>query len=259
METMQELNIRIRLGRKNLLPLFVLFFLFWHPGFIGSESLTLTTYYPAPYGGYVSLLTTSQTLLARDGGNVGIGTANPAMKLHVAGDLQANHIKFPGVGGNSGVAADYYGIYQEAGAWANPYPDLRVQYHTGISYDAYQGYGGHRFYTGYDGSGNPTGLQMQITSGVNIINDLTVGGNLVLSSKHLVSNACTRVGYGVGGVVSCPADSDGVRRMQVMGFMGDGVARVSGFLPGGSTTSSWGTYIVLGEDWGGTMMCCRFW
>jgi hypothetical protein len=38
METMEELNINIRFGRKNLLPLLVLFFLCWHPGYIGSAS-----------------------------------------------------------------------------------------------------------------------------------------------------------------------------------------------------------------------------
>jgi len=40
----------------------------------GSETLQITTYYPAPYGGYTRLLTTDTTLLARDSGNVGIGT-----------------------------------------------------------------------------------------------------------------------------------------------------------------------------------------
>lgn len=45
---------------------------------IGSETLTLTTTYPAPVGIYRSMITTgtggANTLLARDGGNVGIGT-----------------------------------------------------------------------------------------------------------------------------------------------------------------------------------------
>ena len=52
---------------------------------VNSENLTLTTYYPAPYGGYVSLLTTGNALLARDGGNVGVGVAAPSAKLDVAG------------------------------------------------------------------------------------------------------------------------------------------------------------------------------
>jgi hypothetical protein len=42
-----------------------------------------------------------------------------------------------------------------------------------------------------------------------------------------------------------------------MGFMGDGVARVWGFLPLNQTSTGVGRYIVLGEDWGGTMVCCR--
>jgi len=257
MNTTNELNIRISLNRKTTLPLLVLFFLCWHPGFIGSESLTLTTYYPAPYGGYVNMLTTNNAILARDGGSVGIGTPNPTQKLHVVGgnaqidgDTQTNRIKFKGVGGNSGVAGDYYSIYQEAGAWSNPYPDLRIQYHTGISYDAYQGYGGHRFYTGYDGSGNPYGLQMQITNGVDVYGDLRVTGDLTVTG--VIKNICSDVGYGVGGVVSCPGGT------RVVGFKGDGAARVTGFLPGGNTTSAWGTYVILGGDWGGTMTCCKF-
>ncbi|MEF3280850.1 MAG: hypothetical protein K6357_07795 [Elusimicrobiota bacterium] len=52
---------------------------------IESETLQITTYYPAPYGGYVSLLTTNNTWLARDGGKVGIGTSSPWVKLHVNG------------------------------------------------------------------------------------------------------------------------------------------------------------------------------
>jgi len=50
-----------------------------------SETLNITTYYPAPYGGYVSLLTTNNTYLARDAGSVGIGTASPGAKLDVRG------------------------------------------------------------------------------------------------------------------------------------------------------------------------------
>ncbi len=42
---------------------------------LGSESVTLTTYYPAPSGVYTKMITTGDTHLARDGGRVGIGTA----------------------------------------------------------------------------------------------------------------------------------------------------------------------------------------
>ncbi len=52
-----------------------------------SESVTLSTYYPAPSGVYTNMITTGNTYLARDNGNasmVGIGITNPAVKLDVA-------------------------------------------------------------------------------------------------------------------------------------------------------------------------------
>jgi hypothetical protein len=85
METVHKITIELSLTRRKALVLLALFFLCWRPGSLGSETLTMTTYYPAPYGGYARLLTTNQTLLARDAGNVGIGTNAPTAKLDVAG------------------------------------------------------------------------------------------------------------------------------------------------------------------------------
>lgn len=170
---------------------------------LNSESVTLSTYYPAPSGVYTNMITTGNTFLARDGAGgsrVGIGTTAPATKLHVVGDVQMEHAKFPGVGGNSLAAADYYGIYQEAGAWASPFPDLRVQYHTGISYDAYYGYGGHRFFTGFDGTGNPTGSGAVTGAGPTLqINDGIRAGVAIVYQGP----ACTDTPF-VLGVTNCP-------------------------------------------------------
>lgn len=97
MENIKEIVINIRvpalpfvMGRRGWMALLAFFFLCWHPGTIGSETLTLTTYYPAPYGGYVSLLTTNNTLLARDAGTVGIRTGTPdaGYVLHINGDTR---------------------------------------------------------------------------------------------------------------------------------------------------------------------------
>ncbi|MBI3554076.1 MAG: hypothetical protein HY077_16390 [Elusimicrobia bacterium] len=46
---------------------------------LASESVSLTTYYPAPSGVYTQMITTSNTFLARDGGKVGVGTGTNAL------------------------------------------------------------------------------------------------------------------------------------------------------------------------------------
>ena len=53
-------------------------------------------------------------------------------------------------GGNSNQSAYSYALFQEAAAWAHPYPDLRIAFHTGINIGGYYGYGGTRFYNNSD-------------------------------------------------------------------------------------------------------------
>lgn len=55
-----------------------------------AEDITLTTYYPAPYGAYKELTTTGDTYLATTSGNVGIGlvtTDTIQNKLDVEGSV----------------------------------------------------------------------------------------------------------------------------------------------------------------------------
>jgi|GEM_PF-4714548 len=92
-------------------------------------------------------------------GRVGIGTTAPAEKLHVEGNVLSNQYNFKGTGGNSGIAVNNYGIYQEAGAWADPFPDLNISYLTGIKLTGHSAYEGIRFYTG---SAVNTGLAFQV-------------------------------------------------------------------------------------------------
>jgi hypothetical protein len=52
-----------------------------------AEDITLTTYYPAPYGAYDELTTTGNTFLSTSTGSVGIGVSDPKSKMDVEGGL----------------------------------------------------------------------------------------------------------------------------------------------------------------------------
>ena len=71
---------------KIFLLLILSFLFFYSFSFAQSESLSIETYYPAPYGTYSELTTTGNTYLATERDNVGIGTTAPNAKLHVVGD-----------------------------------------------------------------------------------------------------------------------------------------------------------------------------
>lgn len=75
---------------------------------------------------------------------------NQSANFDITGAAQVGRIEFSGVGGNSGEGNHSYAIFQESGAWSNPYPDLRIAYHTGIKLGAYYGYNGTRFYNNSD-------------------------------------------------------------------------------------------------------------
>jgi len=61
--------------------------LFLCAGELNSESVMLTTYYPAPSGIYTRLIATDNTLLARDVGFVGIRTSVTGSILSVKGNM----------------------------------------------------------------------------------------------------------------------------------------------------------------------------
>jgi hypothetical protein len=86
---MADLNIHIRISSRLFQCSAVALLLFAAAGKLSSESVTLTTYYPAPSGVYTQMVTTGNTYLARDGGTVAIGTTAPGAKLSVTGPAGA--------------------------------------------------------------------------------------------------------------------------------------------------------------------------
>ncbi|OGS10453.1 MAG: hypothetical protein A2234_00765 [Elusimicrobia bacterium RIFOXYA2_FULL_58_8] len=78
---------------RSVLSLFLLVFF---TGAAYPETLTLATYYPAPYGGYVTLLATQNAFMARDGGSLEIGPHTPggipSAKLDLYGDYRIRNM-----------------------------------------------------------------------------------------------------------------------------------------------------------------------
>ncbi|HAZ09248.1 MAG TPA: hypothetical protein DCZ01_12180 [Elusimicrobia bacterium] len=99
MERSIHVHLTFAYEPRSLRPWLTAFMLMLAAGDLASENMTLTTYYPAPSGVYTQMVTTGQTLLARDSpvgltpGRVGIGLGPggvPAYRLDVVGDANAN-------------------------------------------------------------------------------------------------------------------------------------------------------------------------
>lgn len=75
-----ELSLSPRSARFLLAALFIVL----GAKELSSESVTLTTYYPAPSGVYTQMIATGNTWLARDGGGLSIGTTDVPSGLKVA-------------------------------------------------------------------------------------------------------------------------------------------------------------------------------
>jgi len=273
MET-KELNIRISISRRGVLGLLSLFFLCWHPGFIGSESLQLTTYYPAPYGGYVSLLATggtnaapANTLLVRDAGRLGIGTAAnvPTSKVD---------IRIPVGAGVDGVQV----TDDNAAPDTRSYASFGVTRAVGAGNMAYIGMTKAGTYPwafgvattndlimGASNAGNRTintpmfrlstagnvgiGGTVEANKRLRVEGDMRVTGDMYVDGQ--ITGLCASRGFG-NGVSSCPGG------MRVMASYGTTSCTSGGLLfLGGDLQNAgrWRPYII--EGCGGTMLCCR--
>ena len=227
MENTKVVVLQLKLTQKRCLFALAFAFLCFHPRPLGSETLSLSTYYPAPYGGYVAILTTGgsaaipvNTLLARDGGNVGIGTPNPGAKLDVGGSANISSNL------NVGNSLDVTGNASVRGS--------------------------------LDVTGDSTLLGSLNVSGVtNLNNNTYVGGDLTIGPNGVLKGLCQIVQYG-SGVTFCPFSSPGHGYMYVVGAWGWQSCNSGGsvFLGGDlSNPGNWAPYKI--EGCGGSMMCCR--
>jgi len=234
MENKNVLTLRLRLTGRKALFILTVFFLAWRPGFLGSETLTLTTYYPAPYGGYAALLTTGQTMMARDGGvasymRVGAGyngagsRRDATIKLEVGdGSISTSDMVQWGVG-RGALTPNQGGSIELGGSGGSP--------HVDFSQSMAQDYSA-RLWLAQAGR-------------------LEVKGHFSLTG--VIQDACSRV----ASTAPCPADSDGVVRKKIVGFLPDSAGYVSGFLFKNGAAGV-GTYTNMPYSRSGVNVCCRF-
>ncbi len=102
--------------------------------------------------------------------------------------IHTGYLDFRYAGGDSGQGNNAYAIFQEGGAWAHPYPDLRIAYHTGIKLGANSSYNGIRFYNDYDMSTLVMSVNDVATGGANNVwveNQLSAGSFVYHSDEIL--------------------------------------------------------------------------
>ncbi len=139
----------------------VIFFLALNEGLVSADSLTMTTYYPAPSGNYQNLTVVS---------NVGIGTTAPSVALDVTGAIRA--------GSDAAVTACGAGKANGEGSQRYNYTSHVMEYCNGTAWTS--------------SSFAPTVTSYSIASGT-----LSLGVHrycALTTVTAIVANACTLVG-----------------------------------------------------------------
>ena len=201
-------------GRRLLLGLAVLAVVALKPGALSTEQLTMTTYYPSPYGVYDQMRATNNAYLAYTGGSVGIGTTAPpgGVKFNVAGG--GNTSQFDGRVGVGGAYVDTYG--------------------TGISVAN----------RNVHVQGNEVGSWLRVGDAWAINGIYSESGDIVVGAQsgrvrigpndsQYLANACRWVGYSFGTTDYCPNGGTGWSALaytNTSGQIAGGAIPVTGFM-----------------------------
>ena len=153
-------------------------------------------------------------------------------------------LRFYGEGGDSGFSSGSYpyGIFQEGGVWSSPYPDLKINFHTGIVLAAAASYGGIRFQRDY----NDTTELMSVGNGdahVRVANNLYMGGNLVATQSWVGSQGYLTAHPSV----SAAGSSNNSGRTYIQDILLDGYGHITGITTATETVVDTDTnYYVTG-------------
>lgn len=168
---------------------------------LASESVTLTTYYPAPSGVYSQLITTGNTWLSRDTGNVVVGGSGAAIArldvtgvtgtAHIGGWLQADNAIKGAYGLIPGYAA--WGAYGTGSGGAAIYNDGTSQ--RALVIEGNNSSGVNTVKIGLNSSD-----QLYVNGTANVNGSETVNGNLTVNAGNGKNGYLTLNTSGCGAV-----------------------------------------------------------
>lgn len=289
---MAELNVRfdVRLNQNHFRWTLAALFVALSAAEVGSESVTLNTYYPAPSGVYNYMITTQDTYLARDSKNVTIGGTGTAglSKLSVAAGAAIGSTYYSGTAAptNGLIVQGQVGVGTNAPSrqlhvvGANPTTDGIIVEGTATSMEIQLKRG-----VGSTLKGTIANSASALTYGPQYIADALAIGSETNNMQFFTKNGAiiynplsfSGINIGIGGVTSP------VSTLDVGNISGDGIAtaRQSGSLScslvkyGNGLTNCPANYYatlvsgVYANDWAlgaivfasvsggqGTMLCC---
>lgn len=210
----RTVTFRLVLGRRELFGALVVALVLGYPAVLATEQLTMTTYYPSPYGVYQRLRSTQESNLASNtgnvylaagGGNVGVGTVSPGTRLDVVGTAAVDYLRVDPQGGVEGGEIQLVGSGGGGTLQIDNYAG-HARIHTLAAGKQLQVLGGSiyadgsasNYFNGYVGirTGGPS-------FPLDVAGDTRVQGNLYIGAP--IQNACRPVWYSSGGSTSCPS------------------------------------------------------
>ncbi|MCK5357997.1 MAG: hypothetical protein KAJ48_06340, partial [Elusimicrobiales bacterium] len=167
--------------------------------------------------------------------NVGIGTSAPNYKLDVSGDINT-------VGTGDSYRLNTHRVLSRDG---------QTYYIGGIDADAIpvkiRANGKDVIHIAKDGD---VGIGRSPSYPLDIKGDVRIT-SLNFSSPGILRGLCTARRYRENRPSRCRFGE------KIIGYYGDGNVQVYGFLAADGSMSGTGTYITMGQDWNGTMICCK--
>ncbi|HAM36518.1 MAG TPA: hypothetical protein DEB40_14515 [Elusimicrobia bacterium] len=224
-----HIHLDLRLTTRTLIGVMTVMLLFGVVDELGSESLSLSTYYPAPSGVYTQMITTNNAFLARNGGNVLVGTSVLPGGLSATGNVVVN----------GGVVVNQMGTTW--GGW-NEAVRLSNGANSAITYPSGGMFFGMHANRNFYWANTSAGTYPMILSATG---DLTISG--------VLHAGCHSVAFGNTGTTSCGANEAAIAVNYTSNFLSmAGMEAASG-----SMNLPYTQINYINFPTGGSMLCCK--